>query len=99
MVVNKLTLQWFCPGSMSSQLYGHFEGIGFNSPTESNFAVTCSHLSSKSQGGGGGSARRIAVKLEKQKNDNFSSITFTTVFEICLYGRHSDSSVYPCEIF
>ena len=33
----------------------------------------------------GGSARRIADKLEKYKNLNFSSTTFTTVFIICLY--------------
>ena len=36
---------------------------------------------------------------KKQKNENFSSITFTTVSKICLYGRHFDSSVYPHGIF
>ena len=44
-----------------------------------------------------GSALWNAGKLEKQKYDNFASITVTTVFRICLYGRRSDSSVYPCE--
>ena len=56
--------------------------------------------------GGGGSAWRIACELmnlnqvyKKQKNENFSSITFTTVFKICLYGPCFDSSVYPHGIF
>ena len=47
----------------------------------------------------GGSARRITGKLEKNKNLNFSSTTFTTVFKICLYARHFDSSVCPHNIF
>ena len=47
----------------------------------------------------GGSAQRSTGKLEKQKNDYFSSITFTTVFKICLYGGCFDSSVYPQGIF
>ena len=47
----------------------------------------------------GGSARRIADKLQKLKNDYFSSITFSTVFKICLHGGRFDSPVGPHKIF
>ena len=47
----------------------------------------------------GGSAWRIAGKLEKHKHLNFSSTTFTTVLKICLYARCFDSSVCPHKFF
>ena len=50
-------------------------------------------------GGGEGSVRRIAGKLKKHKNLNFSSTTFTTVFKIYLYARCFDLSVCPHKIF
>ena len=47
----------------------------------------------------GGSARRITGKLEKHKNLNFSSTTFSTVFKICLYSGCFNSSVHEHKIF
>ena len=63
--------------------------------SHSKFIFSTTHLSQ------GGSARRIAGKLEKQKqkNENFSSIVFTTVSKLYLYGGHFDSSIYSHGIF
>ena len=81
--------------------------IGGNLFTQNVVMVSCvSALRRQLFNNQRGSVRLTASKLinlnqvwEKQKNENFSSSTFTTVFKICPYGRCFDSSVYPHGIF